>query len=86
VETGLAGLALLGVLLVNIFRKGRRHLAIYGEIVPLLGTISFLLVGMSVSGLEIVGGVLVGVGFVAGNRANFWVVRSQYTIRSAEAA
>ncbi len=81
-ELGLAGLTLLGVLLVGVFRKARRHFAMYGEIVPLLGTISFLLVGMSVSGLEIVGGVVIGVGFIAGNRSNLWIVRNQWQGRS----
>jgi O-antigen ligase len=83
-ETGIFGLTLLSVLIVSVSRKAWKHFAVYGEIVPLLATISFLLLGASVSGLEIVGGVVLGVGFVAGSRANLWIVRGRWLINNTD--
>jgi O-antigen ligase len=77
-EMGILGLSLLSILLSLLIRDGVRHFRSSDEIVPLLGTISFMLYGLSVSGFDSLGGMLLGLGFIGGNRANLWMVRKQW--------
>jgi O-antigen ligase len=77
-EMGILGLSLLSILLSLLIRDGVRHFRRSHEIVPLLGTISFMLYGLSVSGFDSLGGMLLGLGFIGGNRANLWTVRKQW--------
>ena len=76
-ETGLIGIPLLILLLSSTLRMGWQHYRKYGEIVPFLGIVSFMVMGLSVSGLEILGGMLLGVGFLGGNGSNLWIVRER---------
>jgi O-antigen ligase len=78
VEMGVAGMILLAVLLWSIVRRGMAHASHYGEIVPLLGAVSFMIMGVSVEALDIVGGMMLGIAFVGGNPSNLWRVRSQW--------
>jgi O-antigen ligase len=65
VETGLLGmtalLALLARMIVNNLRTWRRR----GEVVPLLGTLSFMLVALTVSGMDAASGLFLGLGLLA---------------------
>lgn len=80
-ETGIAGLTLLAVLLGSIVMRGVKHARTYGEIVPLLGAVSYMVMGLSVEALDIVGGMMLGIAFVGGNPANRWMVRSKFAAK-----
>lgn len=79
-ETALLGSTLLVFLLVSVTRRCWRHFRAYSEVVPLIGIVSFMLLGLSVEGLDILGGMLLGVGFIGGNSLNLWVVREERRI------
>jgi len=76
-EMGILGLTILFLLLGTLIRDGIKHFADYDEIVPLLGTIAFMMYGLSVSGFDSLGGILLGLGFLGGHRSNLWVVRTE---------
>jgi len=77
-EMGILGLSLLSILLGLLIRDDVRHFRRCQEIVPLLGTLSFMLYGLSVSGFDSLGGMLLGLGFIGGNHANLWTVRKRW--------
>jgi hypothetical protein len=85
-EMGIAGLMLLLVLLASILRRGVAHARTYGEVVPLLGAASFMMMGLSVEALDIVGGMMLGIAFVGGNPANLWRVRNQFAVSVSRSA
>lgn len=74
-ETGILGIPFLLLLLASTLRTAWYHYKTFGEIVPVLGIIAFMVMGLSVSGLEILGGMLLGVGFLGGNGSNLWILR-----------
>jgi O-antigen ligase len=76
-ETGMLGSVPLLILLVVVTRRCWAHFRMYHEVVPFIGIVSFMLLGMSVEGLEILGGTLLGVGLIGGNALNLWVVREE---------
>jgi O-antigen ligase len=76
-ETGLLGVPLLLLLLGSVTRSCWAHFRAYGEVVPLIGIVSYMLLGLSVEGLDILGGLLLGVGFIGGNTTNLWIVREE---------
>jgi len=78
VELGLIGLAAVGFLFAMLIRTGVQHYLSYGEIVPLIGTLSFLMMGMSVTAFDPLGGTLLGVGLVACDTSKLRVVRRQW--------
>lgn len=65
VETGLIGLMGIAFMLGELFRRGVRHWQSHREIVPLLGLISFMTIGVSVSGIDAISGVFLGFAFLA---------------------
>lgn len=74
-EMGILGLTLLGALLWVLIRRDLLHYSASAEVVPLLGTISFIVTGLSVSGLDSLGGMMIGIGLIGGSFPNFWVLR-----------
>jgi ribosomal protein S18 acetylase RimI-like enzyme/O-antigen ligase len=65
VEGGLIGLLTLALLIVPLLFSGLQHLRATGEIVPLLGVVGFLIVAASVSGMDAISGVFLGLGFMS---------------------
>ena len=64
-ETGVIGLALLGLLLVSLIRRAVGHWRTCHEIVPLLGIVCTMTIGVSVSGIDAISGVFLGLAFTA---------------------
>ena len=64
VETGLIGLICLIGLLVRLLLIDVRYFRRTNEIVPLLGVVGFVVVALSVSGMDAISGVLLGLGFL----------------------
>ena len=62
---GLLGLTLLTLLLATLFYRGCRHLRRCGEIGPLLGVVCLSFIGVSVSGIDAISGVYLGIAFIA---------------------
>jgi len=59
-ETGLTGVAAMLAFLGALLRRGFSHRARFGESVPLLCTLAYIVVGASVSAIDATAGVLVG--------------------------
>lgn len=76
-ETGILGIPFLVLLLGTTLRAAWQHYKHFGEIVPFLGVISFMIMGLSVAGLDIIGGTLLGVGFLGANSSNLWILRER---------
>ena len=66
VETGLIGLTGLAVLFGKLLRKVWRHHRERGEVTPLLGLVCYMTIGVSVSGIDAISGVFLGLAFLAG--------------------
>jgi O-antigen ligase len=66
VETGLVGSAVLLLFIAYLLRLGYRWWQLTGEVMPLLGTISFLVLVATVSGADPASGLFVGFGLVPG--------------------
>ena len=79
-ELGLVGLSVLTLLLVMLIRNGIVHFLRYGEIVPIIGTLSFLTMALSVTALDSLGGTLLGIGFIGCDYSNLWIVRSEFGV------
>lgn len=75
VETGLSGLLLLAALLAALSARGLRHLRMTGDVVPLVGTLGFMAIGLTVSGLDAISGVFLGLGFLALDFSRVYVMR-----------
>ncbi len=67
VETGLIGLGALMIILVPLIFHGIRHWRYSGDTVPLLGILSYLLIGASVIGMDAASGVYLGLALLSGN-------------------
>lgn len=67
-ETGAAGLSLLFLFLARTIGYARRHLGATGEVVPLIGGVSFMVIGLSVSGFDPLSGIYLGLAALAGRR------------------
>lgn len=75
VETGLTGLLLVATLLGALCARGARHLRLTGDAVPLAATLGFICIGLTVSGLDAISGVFLGLGFLALAFPGVYVVR-----------
>ncbi|WNM58130.1 O-antigen ligase family protein [Candidatus Nitrospira allomarina] len=69
VETGLIGLLLLTVFLASLISKGLVHRRVTGEVGPLLGVPCFMTIGLSVSALDPLSGLFLGIAFLGNTRA-----------------
>ena len=65
-ETGLIGLACLLLLIGVLFRRGLTHWRMFGDSVPLIGLLGFLVIGLTIAGLDAASGIFLGLGFLAG--------------------
>jgi ribosomal protein S18 acetylase RimI-like enzyme len=63
VEAGLIGLLSIGVLLIFLLTACSKHLLSTAEIVPLLGLAGFVVVTLTVSGMDGVSGIFLGLAF-----------------------
>lgn len=64
-ETGLLGLIPLFVLLGALLRRAIGHLRHYGEVMPLVGIVGFMFIGVSVTALDFISGIYLGLAFMA---------------------
>lgn len=64
-ETGLVGLSLLFLLLFRVVHHARNHLRVASQVVPLLGIIGFMVIGLSVSGFDPISGLYLGLAMLA---------------------
>lgn len=74
-ETGLIGLALLGLLMLAFLRRGWRHYRRVHEVTPLIGIVGFLTIGISIPALDGLSGMFVGLALVGCDFSRFWIVR-----------
>ncbi len=74
-ETGLIGMALLAVLLGAMVRRAWRHERTVGEIMPLIGVVGFLMVGVSVPAFDGLSGMFVGLALAGCDFSRMYVVR-----------
>jgi O-antigen ligase len=68
-ETGLLGVIPLLWILGSLVRRGIVHLRRWGEIMPLIGIVAYMALGMSVSGFDSLSGIFLGLAFMARERA-----------------
>ncbi|MFN7923942.1 MAG: O-antigen ligase family protein [Bryobacteraceae bacterium] len=74
-ETGLMGLALLFLFLGFTWVQTYHHRAETLEVAPMFGIVGFMVIGMSVSALDMLSGVYVGLALVAGHQTGVWRYR-----------
>lgn len=65
-ETGLIGLACLLLLIGVLFRRGLTHWSRFGDSVPLIGLLGYLVIGLTIAGLDAASGLFLGLGFLGG--------------------
>ncbi len=68
VETGMVGITALSLLLGSLIFHGIIHWRSFGESIPLLGGIGFLVIGLSVSGMDSASGIFLGLGLLSVRR------------------
>jgi O-antigen ligase len=66
VETGLMGLLLLLFMLFSLVGGGIAHWRFSGDSVPLHGALSFVIIGMSVTGFDAASGLFLGLSLLSG--------------------
>jgi O-antigen ligase len=66
IETGLLGLLLLSIMLVSLVGGGIAHWRFSGDTVPLQGALSFIIIGMSVTGFDAASGLFLGLSLLSG--------------------
>jgi O-antigen ligase len=86
VETGLGGLLLLAALFAALIGRGLRHLRTTGDVVPLTGTLGYMAIGVSVSGMDAISGVFLGLGFLALEFSGVYVLRHAVVAAPASCA
>jgi O-antigen ligase len=85
-ETGLIGLLCLAVILCGLLARGIRHARLTGEVTPLVGSVCFATIGISVTGFDAVSGIYLGWGFLGMNLAGLRVIRKSWRVTVLEAA
>ncbi|MCW5785450.1 MAG: O-antigen ligase family protein [Nitrospirales bacterium] len=64
VETGMIGLIILTGFLGTLIFRGLRYRLVTGNIVPLIGILGFMTIGMSVVGIDAISGIYLGLAFL----------------------
>lgn len=64
-ETGLMGFIPLMTILGFTFRRAVRHYQKYGELVPVVGIVGFMIIGVSVTAFDFISGVFLGLALIA---------------------
>jgi O-antigen ligase len=75
VETGTAGLALLFLFFYLLFVKAWRYYRLTGDPVALIGSVGYVVVSLTVPGLDAASGSLLGLGLLGSDLSGFYVVR-----------
>jgi O-antigen ligase len=76
-ESGLLGFIPLMTLLGILFSRSISHLRRYGEIAPLICVVMFMVLGLSVTAIDALGGVILGVAFASRVAIPRYVIREQ---------
>ena len=66
---------LLLLLFGGLLAGGMRHLRVTGDPIPLCGALCFMTIAISVSGLDAISGVFLGLGFLGSRFSGMWMVR-----------
>jgi O-antigen ligase len=66
-EAGLIGFVCLALFLGILMRRGFVHWRSYGELGPLLALFCFMFIGVSVSGIDAISGIFLGLAFLGNN-------------------
>ncbi|HEX6534241.1 MAG TPA: O-antigen ligase family protein [Gemmatimonadaceae bacterium] len=74
VETGLVGITVLLVGFAALGWRGWRHWAATGDVTPIVGTLGFFLIGLTVSGMDAASGLYLGFAMLAGRA---WTARAR---------
>jgi O-antigen ligase len=74
VETGAVGFLVFGGILIAIGNRTQQHRRITGEIVPLVALLCYLTIGLSVSALDAISGVYVGLALLGADYRGFYCV------------
>ena len=78
VEAGSIGLLALSILISWFLFRGFTHWRLCGQVLPLTATLCFLGIGLSVSGMDAISGVFLGLGFLAGDFSRMAVLGRRY--------
>jgi O-antigen ligase len=81
-ETGLIGFALLLILLSALVRRAWTHYRRAREIMPLIGILGFMTIGISVPALDGLSGMFVGLALIGCDFSRFWIVRRVAALRN----
>lgn len=76
-ETGLLGFLPLMTLLGIFLSRSISHLRRYGEVAPLICVVTFMVLGLSVTAIDALGGVILGVGFVTMRKIPRYTIRER---------
>lgn len=85
-ETGLVGLLCLMAILCGLLSRAIRHARLTGEVSPLVGSVCFATIGVSVTGFDAVSGIYLGFGFLGMNLAGLRVIRKSWRGVTLEAS
>jgi O-antigen ligase len=83
-ETGLIGLGLLALILAAFVRRAWRHYARVKEVVPLIGILGFLTIGVSVPALDGLSGMFLGLALIGCDFSRFWILRRGMAVARPE--
>jgi O-antigen ligase len=72
VETGAMGFLIFAGILVGIGYRVLEHVRITGEILPLLALVCYMMIGVSVSALDAMSGVYMGLALLGGKYSGFY--------------
>jgi O-antigen ligase len=83
-ETGLIGLSLLLVLLLAFTRRAWIHYRSVHEVMPLIGILGFLTIGVSVPALDGLSGMFLGLALIGCDFSRFWILRRGMAVARPE--
>lgn len=75
-ELGLLGLTAIALFIAALVYRGAMHHRRRGELTPLMCAVAFMFIGVSVTGLDSISGVFVGLALQAGELSGWRAVRS----------
>jgi O-antigen ligase len=77
IECGLIGIALLACFLLTILVRSVRYVLTTGEYAPLLGIVSFMVVGCTIPAIDGASGLFLGCGLLSFETSRLFVVRAK---------
>ncbi len=84
VETGMIGLSILAILLIQLIFRGVLYRQATGDVVPLIGILCFMTVGISVPGLDGIPGLYLGLAFLGTTSRKRKMTKEQYQSEQVE--